>query len=372
MNRNFRLSVALDIDDLLMECTDYAIRLANEKYKFDPPITIYEASGWGKLGTRVDVIHEFFSDPSFYENQPVYEGAKEFVAKLSEMAEVFVSTAIPPEFMGIRAKQILREFPQIPADHIYMGFRKDKIKVDILFDDGLHNVLNSNAQYPILMRRPWNQEATGMLAVNTYDEFLKVVEVIAASYSKRNVDPVLSEPHVFVLVGPSGCGKSKLATQVLDESDRFEKLTSYTTKDPTATEENLWYNYVSVDTFRKMRESGELFQSTMYAGHEYGSKKTDIERILSKGKHVLTTMDICGAMSLKTHFSNVTTIYVSRQKKAVLNAILRKNSSMEDKINRIMAIEFEKKNAELCDFVVRFDTYEEAIKQLREILGIGE
>ena len=35
MNRKYRLSTALDIDDLLMECTDYAIRLANEKYKFD-------------------------------------------------------------------------------------------------------------------------------------------------------------------------------------------------------------------------------------------------------------------------------------------------------------------------------------------------
>ena len=42
MNRKFRLSVALDIDDLLMECVPYAIKLANEKYKFDPPLTIYE------------------------------------------------------------------------------------------------------------------------------------------------------------------------------------------------------------------------------------------------------------------------------------------------------------------------------------------
>ena len=372
MNRNFRLSVALDIDDLLMECTDYAIRLANEKYKFDPPLSIYEASGWGKLGTRVDVIHEFFSEPSFYENQPVFEGAKEFVSKLSEMAEVFVCTAIPPEFMGIRAKQILREFPQIPENHIYMGFRKDKLKVDILFDDGLHNVLHSNAQYPILMRRPWNQEATGMLAVNTYDEFLKVVEVIAASYSRRNIKPISTEPGIVVLVGPSGCGKSKLATQVLSECNKFEKLISYTTKDLTATKRNDWYNYVSVDAFREMRKSGELFQSTMYAGHEYGSRKSDIEKILSRGKRVLTTMDICGAMSLKTHFPNVTTIYIKRQKKAILKAILEKNSSVEDKVNRIMAIEFEKKNAELCDFVVRFDTYEEALGQLREILGMKE
>ena len=81
-------------------------------------------------------------------------------------------------------------------------------------------------------------------------------------------------------------------------------------------------------------------------------------------------MDICGAMSLKTHFPNVTTIYINRQKKAILKAILEKNSSVEDKVNRIMAIEFEKKNAEICDFVVRFDTYEEALGQLREILGV--
>ena len=181
MKRKFRLSTALDIDDVLMECTAYAVKLANEKYKFDPPLSIHEIKQWGKQGTRSDVIHEFFKDPDFYRTQPVMQGAKEFVKKLSTMTEVFVSTAIPPEFMGIRAKRIMEEFPEIPADHIYMGARKDKISVDILFDDGMHNVLRSNAQYPILRRSPWNQAATGVLAVNTYDEFLKMVEVIADS-----------------------------------------------------------------------------------------------------------------------------------------------------------------------------------------------
>ena len=40
-NRKYRLSTALDIDDLLIECTSYAVRLANEKYHFDPPLTIH-------------------------------------------------------------------------------------------------------------------------------------------------------------------------------------------------------------------------------------------------------------------------------------------------------------------------------------------
>lgn len=369
MNKKFRLSTALDVDDLLMECTSYAIRLANEKYGFEPPITIYEKDRWGKSGTRVDTIYPYFNDPEFYRTQPVYEGAKEFVRKLSKLTEVYISTAVPPQYMGIRAQRILEEFPEIPADHIYMGSRKDKIHTDILFDDGLHNILNSSAKYPILMRRPWNAESTGMLAVNTYDEFLKVVEVIAESYAPGIGDSEPVDHDIVVLVGPSGSGKSKIATRLLQNTDKYEKLVSYTTKDPTAVEENEWYNYVSVEKFREMCEKGEVFESTMYSGHSYGSRKSDVERILSSGKRVMTTMDICGAMSLKTHFKNVVAIYVKRDKRALMKNILRKNSSIDDKVNRLSAIEYEEQNSELCDYVIDFNSYDDALDQLCRILG---
>ena len=370
MNKKYRLSTALDIDDLLMECTGYAIKLANEKYNFDPPLTIYEKDRWGEVGTRIDCIYPYFSDPDFYRTQPVYEGAKEFVRKLSQMTEVFICTAVPPQFMGIRAQRIMEEFPEIPRDHIYMGAGKDKIKVDILFDDAMHNIISSPAQFPILMRRPWNQEATGLLAVNNYNEFLKLVEVIADSYSVNGNSFTPEEPSIVVLVGPSGSGKSKIATQLLAQTDKFEKLISYTTNDPTAVEENKWYNYVSLDTFREMCDSGEMIQSTMYAGHGYGSRKADVENILSQGKRVLTTMDICGAMSLKTNFKNVVTIYIKRDKRALMGSILRKNSSNDDKVNRLLAIEPELRNENLCDYVVEFDTYDQAVEQLKNILKI--
>ncbi len=372
MSRKYRLSTALDVDDILMECTAYAIRLANEKYRFDPPLTIYEKDSWGKNGSRADCIYPYFTDPDFYRNQPVYEGAKEFVRRLSQMTEVYICTAVPPEFMGIRAQRILEEFPEISRNNIYMGFGKDKIHTDILFDDAMHNILNSGAKYPILMRRPWNQEATGMLAVNNYDEFLKVVEVIAESYSVQADEVAAEPPNIAVLVGPSGSGKSKIATKLLARTDRFQKLVSYTTKDPTAVEENDWYNYVSLETFRSMCDSGEMFQSTMYAGHGYGSRKDDVEKILAQGKCVIAAMDICGAMSLKTYFKNVTTIYIKREKKALMANILRKNSSIEDKVNRLTAIEYEQQNAEICDYVLRFDTYDDAVQQLCDILHVSE
>lgn len=363
MNRKFRLSTALDIDDVLMECVPYAIRLANEKYKFDPPLTIYEVDRWGTLGTRADVIFEFFHDPEFFKNQPPIKGAREFVKKLSQLTEVFVSTAVYPEYMSIRAQRIHEIFPEIPEDHIYMGSRKDKIDVDILFDDGMHNVSRSNAAYPILMRRPWNQNATGILAVNTYEEFLKLVEVIADSYNPKGAS-VMEQPGIVVLVGPSGSGKTEIAKCIMKKSRSFAKLTSYTTDATVGMQPGQLYHYISLESFREMTEKGELFESTMYAGHSYGSRKKDVEQILASGKHVLTVMDICGAMSLKTHFPNVTTIYIKRDKPLLLKDLLNKPLSVDEKVSRLLALDAEMKNSRICDYTVEVDTYEKAAEEI--------
>ena len=369
MKRKYRLSTALDIDDLLMECIPYAIRLANQKYNFDPPLTIYEVDRWGKLGTRADVIFEFFQDPEFFRTQPVMKGAKEFVRKLSKMTEVFVSTSVYPEFMSIRAQRIMEEFPEIPQDHIYMGSRKDKINVDILFDDGMHNVSRSGAAYPILMRRPWNQDATGLLAVNTYDEFLKLVEIISNSYAIGDKTQDNTEPGVVVLVGPSGSGKNEVAKKLMKKKV-FEKLISYTTDASVGLQGGEWYHYITVDAFRDMCEKGEIFESTIYAGHHYGSCKSDVEKILAQGKHVLTVMDICGAMALKTHFPKVTTVYIQREKPALLKNLLEKNLSVEEKVSRLMALEAESQNAQICDYIVEMSTPQATAKEIVKGLGL--
>ena len=366
MGRRFRMTTALDVDDVLLECIPYAIKLANAKYNFDPPLTIHEIDRWGKLGTRADVIFEFFTE-EFFRTQPVIGGAKEFVRKLSQMTEVFVCTSVYPQFMSIRAEVIMREFPEIPPENIYMGTRKEKLNVDILFDDGMHNVIKSNAAYPILMRRPWNQSATGMLAVNNYDEFLKLVEVITTSYSTVKDD--LKNPSIVALVGPSGSGKSDIAKKLLEKESRFEKLLSYTTIDPTSKTENDWYNYVDKNEFFKMVDNNELFQSTMYAGHGFGSKKSDVDSLIGEGKTVLTIMDICGAMSLKTLYKDVVTVYVKRDKRELLKSILEKNSTNEDKVNRIISIDDERRNEEICDYVIENNgDYDDIVNKILELL----
>ena len=298
------------------------------------------------------------------------QGAREFVRKLSQMTEVFVSTSVYPQFMSIRAQRIMEEFPEIPADHIYMGSRKDKIDVDILFDDGAHNVFASNAAYPILMRRPWNREATGVLAVNTYDEFLKLVEVIADSYRIKKDAEILKEPSVIVLVGPSGSGKNDIVRSLTQETDKLERLPSYTTVEQVDMFSMERYRYVSEEEFLRMYQEGELFESTNYANHYYGSRKADVEEILRSGRHALTVMDICGAMSMKTHFPNVVTIYIKRDRRDLLTAILEKDIATPEKVNRLLALEAERRNAEVCDYTVEYTTCKQAVEQILKKLEI--
>ena len=113
-----------------------------------------------------------------------------------------------------------------------------------------------------------------------------------------------------------------------------------------------------------------MFESTTYAHHSYGSTKSDVEKILAEGNHVLTVMDICGAMALKTHFPNVITIFIKRDKKHLLTAILEKDTPTDDKVNRLLAIEAETRNGQICDYTVKFDNTDQAVEQIKQRLSI--
>jgi guanylate kinase len=113
-----------------------------------------------------------------------------------------------------------------------------------------------------------------------------------------------------------------------------------------------------------------MFEYTTYANHYYGSRKSDVEAILAEGHHVLTVMDICGAMALKTHFPDVVTVYIKREKRELLTSILERNIPTQDKVNRLLAIEAEKQNAEICDYVVQMHNPQQAAKEIRNSLHL--
>ena len=75
-------------------------------------------------------------------------------------------------------------------------------------------------------------------------------------------------------------------------------------------------------------------------------------------------------MALKTNFPNVITVYIKRDRRKLIESILMKNSSIEDKVNRLISVEDEKNNEDICDYVVSFEQYDDAVNEIINLLKL--
>lgn len=332
-----RPKIGLDWDDVTAPFNSIAIEMANEKYQMDPPLTLEEIDSWENEG-RASVIKEFYGTNELYEKQVVSKATKKEIKKLMEIADVYFITACYPQFMGVRAKQILDAFPEFPPENIILGNAKNLVQFDIILDDAIHNVLETPATYPVLMRKPWNWKMTGLLSVNNMSEFVLLVkQIMSAQRHKKNKIEI---PSVLALVGPSGSGKTGISKELCKE-DLFEGQKTYCTKMSDK------HRYLTEEEFAKQ----DFFEKTRYAGVQYGTKKEDIEAVLSEGKFVVMPLDMCGAIAMKRHFPTAI-IYISKEKEYLIKDIIEEEYTVEEKTLRILSIDAEKRNREICDFVI--------------------
>ena len=332
-----RPKIGLDWDDVTAPFNSEAIAMANEKYNFEPALTLEEITSWENTG-RTSVIKEFYQMEELYKRQVVSEKTKKCVRQLMEIADVYFITAVYPQFMGIRAAQILEAFPELPPENIILGNAKNLVQFDIILDDAIHNVLESPATYPVLMRKPWNWKMTGLLSVNNMSEFVLMVEQIISAAMHRTHE--IKVPAVLALVGPSGSGKSRIAKS-LRQDERFESPLTYCTKQSNK------HNYLTEEEFAKQN----FFEKTRYAGIQYGTKKEDIQAVLDRGHFAVMPLDMCGAIAMKRHFPTAI-IYVNKDKEALIKDIIEEEYTTEEKTLRLLSIDAEKRNREICDYVV--------------------
>ncbi len=367
--RKYRLRVGLDVDDILYECNSYALDLLKEKYGDNPVFDINKIKSWGPQGNIADERIAYFADPEFVLRQPLVKGAQKFVRELCRIADVFFITSVPPQCMSARAKRLSEDFPYVPAGNIIMGTRKDLVSIDILLDDASHNISSSQASYPVLMRKPWNASLSGLLSVNSYSDFIHLTKIIGKSFIEKRPD--LSRGGVLCLVGPTGTGKTEIA-EALVKNPRFRKPVTTTTRPRGENESKKAYRFVGDAEFLREKEAGEFIETTVYSTFSFGTSRKQIDPIINSGRIAVIPIDICGAMTLKNVYrSRAVLVFTEGDKRQILTNILSRNISGDDKINRIMSIDFEMRNIEFCDFSVRFDDGADAcVRKITKELGL--
>jgi guanylate kinase len=107
-------------------------------------------------------------------------------------------------------------------------------------------------------------------------------------------------PTVVVLSAPSGGGKTTIARALVEQRRDVGYSVSATTRKPRPGErDGAAYHFLSRAEFERRVRAGELLEWAEYAGELYGTLKTEVERELAAGRHVVLDVEVEGARQVR-------------------------------------------------------------------------
>ncbi len=178
-------------------------------------------------------------------------------------------------------------------------------------------------------------------------------------------------PFPIILSAPSGGGKTTIARELLRRRSDLGYSVSCTTRKPRVGEvEGRDYYFLSLAEFERRRDAGEFAESAQVHGNMYGTLRSEVERVLGSGKHVVMDIDVQGARQFTRVFPQSVTIFVLPPSADVLLERLRqrRTESKEQLAKRLQSALQELQEVELYQYVVTNDDLAKAVHRVSAIV----
>lgn len=178
---------------------------------------------------------------------------------------------------------------------------------------------------------------------------------------------------LVIFSAPSGSGKTTIVRELLKRFDCFEFSISATSRSPRGQErDGVDYYFLTNEEFRQRVERDEFVEwEEVYAGTCYGTLKSEMERIWSKGNVILFDVDVMGGINLKRLFGDdACSIFIMPPSIQELERRLRgRDTDAEEVIlKRIGKAEFELSKSVEFDYTVVNDDLQVATNEVAEII----
>ena len=180
-----------------------------------------------------------------------------------------------------------------------------------------------------------------------------------------------TQNRIVVIEGPSGAGKDTIIKTLMHRyPTRFGKLVSVATRAmrPNESEGNP-YHFVSNAEFDRMVESGDIFEHTMRHGEKRGMSERYILELFNANKIPLKDCDIVGVRALKARFDNVTTIFITADKKEIERRLIGRGDKPEDIARRLQDYDKCILDAQYYDYVINNVNLEKTIDKIIQIIS---
>lgn len=171
---------------------------------------------------------------------------------------------------------------------------------------------------------------------------------------------------IIALLAPSASGKTAIINQLLKTNTSFRRVKTTTTRCRRENEDKDAYDFISLEEFLQKEKAGIFFESSIYAGEHYGTPLTSITEIIDAGNIAIVPIDINGIKAYKKKFGDeMMAIFIYRDKKDVLEAIVERTIPSAEKAKRILSLDKEYENISACDYaIINNGTLDDAVKKI--------
>ena len=178
---------------------------------------------------------------------------------------------------------------------------------------------------------------------------------------------------LIIFAAPSGSGKTTIIKRLLALGYPLNFSISATTRSPRSGEiDGKDYHFLAETDFRKHVEEGNFVEwEEVYSGCFYGTLKSEIEKHLNQGEHVVFDVDVVGALNIKKEYRDrALAIFVMPPSLEVLKErlLIRASESEETLQMRLAKAAHEMSFAPQFDLILVNHQIDETVKEVREII----
>lgn len=175
---------------------------------------------------------------------------------------------------------------------------------------------------------------------------------------------------MFIISGPSGSGKTTLCAAWLEKSPKLRLSISCTTRCPRTGEvDGCEYYFLSHDTFEKQKRDGAFLECARVHDNWYGTRKADVEALISQGHDILLEIDWQGAAQVAEQLPDACRIFILPPTLDALRARLVTRGLDDEEViaRRLATAQAEMAHATEAQHRIVNETFDDALAELLRI-----